>query len=268
MWSIVCANALESLVKVDAWTASTSSTGVDATCSTTATTWRRSCRSHVLANWSPRRPRSGRRLVGHYSTHSVMRALLRSSRRLPPQHQRTTTRSSAWAARCSYSGATARPVTRLLWPARCALPERTIASTVIALAETPGARERLRTCLGGDVRLGWSSVERGKDARAKAWWCQVEPEDAASRRQSAAARRAGLPRQVLSPFSSRQNSARSQPEPRCYSRRTTFESSPIRRLAAPKVGARPLFFTPRSWEESFRDGTAVRDRGARGRRRA
>jgi ribosome maturation factor RimP len=32
----------------------------------------------------------------------------------------------------------------------------------------------------------------------------------------------------------------------------------MRRLAAPKVGARPLFFTPRAWEESFsKDMSAV-----------
>ncbi len=47
---------------------------------------------------------------------------------------------------------------------------------------------------GRGVRLGWSSAERGKDARAKTWWRQVEPDDAASRRQSAASRRADLPR--------------------------------------------------------------------------
>ncbi|MGC2373776.1 MAG: hypothetical protein WA484_07870, partial [Solirubrobacteraceae bacterium] len=47
----------------------------------------------------------------------------------------------------------------------------------------------LRAYRGRDVRLGWLSVERGADARAKTWWCHVEPEDKASRRQSAASRR-------------------------------------------------------------------------------
>jgi hypothetical protein len=52
---------------------------------------------------------------------------------------------------------------------------------------------KLRAYPGRDVRLGWSRVEWGKDARAKTWWCHVEPEDAAPRRPSAAPRCAALP---------------------------------------------------------------------------
>jgi hypothetical protein len=52
--------------------------------------------------------------------------------------------------------------------------------------------DRLRAYPDRDVRLGWSRVEWGKDARAKAWRSHVEPEDAAPRRPSAASRRADL----------------------------------------------------------------------------
>jgi hypothetical protein len=44
----------------------------------------------------------------------------------------------------------------------------------------------VRTCLNRIVRPGWSRAKQGKDARVKTWRYQVEPEDAALRRQSAA----------------------------------------------------------------------------------
>ena len=65
------------------------------------------------------------------------------------------------------------------------------------VARRPGER-LLRAYPDGGVRLGRSRVERGADARAKAWWCHVEPEDKASRRPSGASRRASLEGYALS----------------------------------------------------------------------
>ena len=62
---------------------------------------------------------------------------------------------------------------------------------------TPSPR-RLRAHPDRDVRLGRSRVKRSADARAKAWWCHVEPEDKAPRRPSGASRRAGLAGYALS----------------------------------------------------------------------
>jgi len=51
---------------------------------------------------------------------------------------------------------------------------------------------QLRAYPDRSVRLGRSRIERSADARAKAWWAHVEPEDKAPRRSSDASRRAGL----------------------------------------------------------------------------
>jgi hypothetical protein len=192
----VCAKPLERLVKVDVWMASTSYTGVDVSCSSTAITWRQSSRSPEHATWSPPRPRSARRSGEPYFTHATTRVQPRSFRRSRRPRRQMTMRSSAWGARCSCSDVIARPVIHSPWPARCAQLGPTTVSIATEPAEMPQPRER---------------------AGAKP---------------------------------SRQTHPPSHAEPRCYSRRTTFESPQELRLAAPKVGARPLFFTPRSWEES------------------
>ncbi len=57
---------------------------------------------------------------------------------------------------------------------------------------------RLRAYPDRRVRLGRSRVKRSADARAKAWWCHVEPEDKAPHRPSGASRRAGLSGYALS----------------------------------------------------------------------
>jgi 4-amino-4-deoxy-L-arabinose transferase-like glycosyltransferase len=48
--------------------------------------------------------------------------------------------------------------------------------------------------LGREVRLGWSSVERGKDAGVKTWWRQVEPRGRSIANAIGRHRRASLPR--------------------------------------------------------------------------
>src|ERR1700680_4813725 len=50
----------------------------------------------------------------------------------------------------------------------------------------------LRAYAGRDVRLGRPRVEWAEDARAKAWWCHVEPEDEGPRSPSVASRCADL----------------------------------------------------------------------------
>jgi len=75
---------------------------------------------------------------------------------------------------------------------RVELAKVKLATTRLSLQSAP-----LRAYLGRAVRLGWSSVERGKDAGVKAWWRQVEPRGRSIAKAIGRHRRAGLPRYAL-----------------------------------------------------------------------
>ncbi len=126
------------------WTASTTSTGVAATCSTTATTRRRSCRSAKPATSSPTRRRSARRSDARCFMRAAMKAPRPSSRRSRRRRRPTTTPSSASAARCSCWAVTGRRASRWRSPARCVPSAPTTASTATARAATHSARHSRR----------------------------------------------------------------------------------------------------------------------------